>query len=198
MLKIVFDNDIEVQLPSTSVYTKTPKRPRNAFFLFRSDYEREQKKLNPQRLQSLISKEAKRIWWKMPKDKRTIYYRMAEVENIAHKKQYPGYSYSPKRKSKSKLVTVTVPQSKSKPEDLEKLNMLAVNNQSSNLNDESITHIQIEEANFVNNFELPNPTLPTSNVDEEYILCGGVETDFLSNMDYDYNAVYVNFLCNKY
>ncbi|KAJ7148293.1 high mobility group box domain-containing protein, partial [Mycena filopes] len=74
------------------------RRPRNAFFIFRSDFVLETRAGTEQSLQQQnLSRAAAQVWSKMSQDERRPFYERAENEKQDHALRYPNYRFQPKR-----------------------------------------------------------------------------------------------------
>lgn len=74
------------------------RRPRNAFFLFRSDFKLENDRRDEQdriKSQAVLSRMAGELWGTLDDKAKHIYKLRAEKEAHQHIKTYPGYRYNP-------------------------------------------------------------------------------------------------------
>ncbi|KIK67028.1 hypothetical protein GYMLUDRAFT_156504, partial [Collybiopsis luxurians FD-317 M1] len=84
--------------PSPSRDEKGPKRPPNAWILFRSDMNRQLRLRNPKSTQSALSKQISELWQNATPEIRADYERRAEAAKVAHHIQYPDYKFAPRKK----------------------------------------------------------------------------------------------------
>ncbi|KAF5389424.1 hypothetical protein D9757_004354 [Collybiopsis confluens] len=77
---------------------KAPKRPPNAWILFRSDMNRQLRVRNPKLTQSALSKQISELWQTATPEIRVDYERRAEAAKLAHQIQYPDYKFAPRKK----------------------------------------------------------------------------------------------------
>ncbi|KJA14002.1 hypothetical protein HYPSUDRAFT_467861 [Hypholoma sublateritium FD-334 SS-4] len=73
------------------------RRPRNAFFVFRSAFISAQKQAG-KGLQHELSKQAARVWNSMTDAEKYTYQETARMEQMLHKIEHPDYQYSPSPK----------------------------------------------------------------------------------------------------
>lgn len=77
------------------------RRPRNAFFVFRSAFIAAQKQTG-NGLQAEFSKQAARVWNAMSDDEKHEYQETARKEQLLHKIKHPDYQYAPRSCSRAK------------------------------------------------------------------------------------------------
>ncbi|KAJ4000032.1 hypothetical protein F5050DRAFT_728302 [Lentinula boryana] len=84
--------------PSLPTEEKQPKRPPNAWILFRSDMNRALKLKYPKATQSALSKQISNLWASAIPEVRAEYERRAEAAKVAHHLKYPNYKFNPRKK----------------------------------------------------------------------------------------------------
>ncbi|KAJ3821951.1 hypothetical protein EV361DRAFT_540014 [Lentinula raphanica] len=84
--------------PSLPPEERQPKRPPNAWILFRSDMNRALKLKYPKATQSLLSKQISDLWANAIPEVRAEYERRAEAAKVAHHMKYPNYKFNPRKK----------------------------------------------------------------------------------------------------
>ncbi|KAJ3888556.1 hypothetical protein GG344DRAFT_79659 [Lentinula edodes] len=84
--------------PPLSTEEKQPKRPPNAWILFRSDMNRALKLKYPKATQSVLSKQISDLWASAIPEVRAEYERRAEAAKVAHHLKYPNYKFNPRKK----------------------------------------------------------------------------------------------------
>jgi hypothetical protein len=99
------DCDLETGTLSRPVHsvkdTFTPKRPRNAFIIFRSEMSKDVKGLKSiEKDNRHISHMVSHLWNDLSEDQRAVYHRMAKEEKVAHQRLYPNYRFAPKPREK--------------------------------------------------------------------------------------------------
>jgi hypothetical protein len=81
--------------------TSEPKRPPNAFIIFRSKMSKDAKGLKSiEKDNRHISRMVTHLWHNLPDEQRAVYYSMAEEKKAAHRRLYPNYRYAPKQRKK--------------------------------------------------------------------------------------------------
>ncbi|KAJ4468250.1 hypothetical protein J3R30DRAFT_3346927 [Lentinula aciculospora] len=84
--------------PPFATMEKQPKRPPNAWILFRSDMNRALKLKYPKATQSVLSKQISDLWASAIPEVRAEYERRAEAAKVAHHLKYPNYKFNPRKK----------------------------------------------------------------------------------------------------
>ncbi|VDC00003.1 unnamed protein product [Peniophora sp. CBMAI 1063] len=88
---------------------RTPPRPLNAFFIFRSNF-KAQKMGNATAYATYgfhkdVSRLAGMVWNRMPKSQQEPWHKLAIEAKVRHGEENPGYRYSPLRKPSAKART---------------------------------------------------------------------------------------------